>query len=120
MLKQMKFYPATVIETFDHPDELRPRFDNEPAFEKARASIAQGKPFPFVVASITAADPDAACILVPLPEGKIAACLYFLEHMRATQEEAQALAEEITATGECYHGRTVLVMGVDATLTGRA
>ena len=120
MLKEMRFYPALVVETFDHPDELRARFEDERGFELARASVVQGLPFPFDGPPSIAADPDAACVLVPLTDGKVCACLYFLDHMRGTQEEAQALAEELTAQGESYQGGTVLVMGVDVTQTGRA
>lgn len=120
MLKEMRFYPALVTETLDHPDELRARFEDEAGFEKARASVEQGLPFPFDGPPSIAADPDAGCILVPLPDGKVSACLYFHAHMRGTQEEAQALAKELTAKEAFYQGRRVLVMGVDVTQTGRA
>ncbi len=120
MLKEMRFYPALVVESFDHPDELRARFNDETAFEKARASVEQGQPCPFDVPTITAADPDARCIFVPLPDGKVCACLYFQAHMRGTQEEAQALAEDLGSAGEIFEGSTVLVMSVDVTQPGRA
>ena len=118
MLKSLLFYPAMVVERFRDAGTAAQRFTEPAAQQRALSSLVSGDIVTFETPGFEGS--GAGGVLVPMPDGSVASCLFFYADMRDSQDEAQKLADEYGQPGGEFEGHMVLVMSVGTTQVGRA
>ncbi len=113
------YYPAVVVDEASSLADFRGRFRSKAAFN-AFADVL--KAHGAATISFAGATPQGGefGVVVALPDGRFAACLAFDEWMFHSEQEARALAAELTSEGGECEGLTVLMMTFEPVRKGRA